>query len=87
MSKASTHNITKQIEVERMAREAEKVMGITNALDHAIMNATDTELVQEFGGAFTAAEDIARNLSRDLIRMADEIAAEKWAEETEDDNR
>ncbi|MBR0090607.1 MAG: hypothetical protein IJP92_02795 [Lachnospiraceae bacterium] len=62
-------------------------MGITNALDHAIMNTTDTELMQEFGGAFTAAEDIARNLSRDLIRMADEIAAEKWTGDTEDDNR
>lgn len=62
--------LRKQHELEKLAREAEKMEGIINALDMAILESRGSD-PQSFGGAFTAAADIAARLKDDLYKVAD----------------
>ena len=49
--------LKKQHNIERMAREAEKMLGISNAIYHALMDCKGTELA-DVAGAFDAMQDI-----------------------------
>ena len=62
----------KRHDVERMAREAVKVYGITSALDAAILESKGTDPA-DFSGAFDAVEDIARVLADDLAALAEGV--------------
>ena len=60
----------KQHEIERMAREAEKVYGITTALDMSLLESRGID-PQEVCGAFTAVQDIAKKLREDLEKLVE----------------
>lgn len=77
MSKAtSKKDLTRQYEIERMAREAVKTSGITKALEQAILHGERDK--EDYSGAFDAIADMADSLSSDLTMLADEINVEKW---------
>lgn len=61
--------LTKQHTAERMAREADKILGISTALTLALTECRAD--AQEVAGAFEAMTDIARNLAEDLNRIAE----------------
>ena len=75
----SKKDLTRQIEIERMAREAAKAKGITRALDQAIMHGYRD--AKDYGGAFDAIADMTDSLQSDLTKLADEINVEKWGKE------
>lgn len=62
--------LKKQHDIERMAREAEKVLGISCALDLALTECREAN-VEDLAGAFDAMEDIARDLAKDLSEIAE----------------
>lgn len=70
----STDALLRQHDVERMAREAVKVYGITTALDAAILESKGTDPA-DFSGAFDAVEDIAQALAADLAALAERTEA------------
>ena len=72
----SKKNFIRQIDIERMAREAAKAKGVTKALDQAIQHGQMD--AKEFGGAFDAIADMTDALHTDLTKLADEINVEKW---------
>ena len=72
----TTNQILNQIEVERLAREANKVYCIT-----ALVNGSE-EFAVSYDGALDAAEDMAFKLWRDLKALADKINREKWNDES-----
>lgn len=77
MSKTTTKkDLTRQIEIERMAREAAKSSGILKALDQAIQHGQRD--AKDYGGAFDAVHDISDSLHTDLAKLADEINVDKW---------
>lgn len=75
--KTSKKDLLRQLDIERMAREAAKASGITKALDQAIQHGQRD--AKEYGGAFDAIADMADSLQTDLSRLADEINVEKWS--------
>lgn len=64
--------LKKQHNIERMAREAEKMLGISNAIYHALMDCKGTELA-DVAGAFDAMQDIAKALVDDLAALAEGV--------------
>ncbi len=77
MGKATTKkDFMRQIDIERMAREAAKTKGIMMALDQAITHGSRD--AKEYGGAFDAITDMADSLQNDLEKLADEVNREKW---------
>ena len=79
MSKTTTKkDLTRQIEIERMAREAAKSSGILKALDQAIQHGQRD--AKEYGGAFDAVQDINESIQEGLTKLADEINVEKWGD-------
>ena len=77
MTKTTTKkNIIRQLDIERMAREAAKASGVMKALDQAILHGQRD--AKEYGGAFDAIADMTDALHTDLAKLADEINVEKW---------
>ena len=75
---ATKKDLTRQIDIERMAREAAKASGIMKALDQAILHGQRD--VRDYGGAFDAVADVTDSLQSDLTKLADEINVEKWGD-------
>lgn len=77
MTKTTTKkNFIRQLDIERMAREAAKASGVMKALDQAILHGQRD--AKEYGGAFDAIADMTDALHTDLTKLADEINVEKW---------
>ncbi|MBQ6904213.1 MAG: hypothetical protein IJQ26_06790 [Lachnospiraceae bacterium] len=68
----STETLLRQQNFERLAREAEKVFGVTTALDMALVECKGTN-PSDVAGAFDAVQDIAKALVDDLAALAEGV--------------
>lgn len=66
--------LKRQHTIERLSREAEKIVGITTALDLALT--TRSGDTSEISWAFDAIADIARKLAKDLEELSDDECGE-----------